>query len=151
MSTPNRLAVEPVASPAAVRLVEAVMSAAAELAPAGTPLTPPGVPVRSGRVHLGRLRAHLPTSGPVTVVAGFATVCWLGGPDECPPDLGRMVYRAETTPDRRGRVVLDRRARAWLAVAAPGEFEAVVMAAPLGGVLVVPTEDYARRSEAVTS
>jgi hypothetical protein len=40
-----------------------------------------------------------------------------------------MVYRAETTPDRRSRVVLDRRARAWLAVATPTEFEAVVMAA----------------------
>jgi hypothetical protein len=151
MSAPDPVAVEPVASPAAVRLVEAVMSASAGLARAGTPLTPPGVPVRSGRVHLGRLRPRVPAGGPVTVVAGFATVCWLGGPDASPPDLGRMVYRAETTPDRRGRVVLDRRARAWLAVATPGEFEAVVMAAPSGGVLVVPVEDYARRAEAVTT
>jgi hypothetical protein len=126
------------------------MSAAAELAPASTTLTPPGVPVRSGRVHLGRLRPHLPAGEPITVVVGFATVCWLGGPSVSPPALGRMVYRTETTPDRRGRVVLDRRARAWLAVETPGEFEAVVMAAPTSGVLVVPTEDYARRAEAVT-
>jgi hypothetical protein len=126
------------------------MSAAAELAPPGTVLMPPGVPVRSGRVHLGRLRPRLPASGPVGVVAGFGTVCWLGGPDATPPDLGRMVYRTEARPDGRGRVVLDRRARAWLAVDTPGEFEAVVMAAPAGGVLVVPTEDYGDRVVAVT-
>jgi hypothetical protein len=125
------------------------MSAAAELAPASATLTPPGVPVRSGRVHLGRLRSHLPAGDSVTVIVGFGTVCWLGGPDVVSPDLGRMVYRAGARPDRRGRVVLDRRARAWLAVETPGEFEAVVIAAPTGGVVVVPIEDYARRVGAV--
>lgn len=121
----------------------------------GTPpvvggLLPPGSPVESGRVHLGRLRSQLPT-GRVTVLVGFASLAWLGDPEvTTPPDLGRMVYRSDVSVDRRGRVVLDRRARAWLAVADPASFDALVMTSPAGGVLVVPVEDFALRVEGVT-
>lgn len=128
------------------------MSAAAELGDAVTPsqvLMPPGSPVRSGRLHVGRLRSRLPVDGPVRVLVGFGSMCWLGGPDDAPPGLGRMVFRAEAPIDRRGRVVLDRRARAWLAVADPAAFDAVVMPAPAGGVLVVPVEGFTGRAEAV--
>jgi hypothetical protein len=114
-------------------------------------LVPAGSPVVSGRVHLGRLRSRLPVDGPVAVLVGFGSLVWLGDPGEVtPPDLGRMAYRSEVTVDRRGRVVLDRRARAWLAVEDPTSFEALVMSAPAGGVLVVPVEDFGRRIEAVT-
>jgi hypothetical protein len=137
---------------AASRFVEAIMSAAAELGDAVVSpqvLVPPGAPVRSGRLHVGRLRSRLPVDGPVRVLVGFGSVCWLGGPHDVPPGLGRMVFRAEAPIDRRGRVVLDRRARAWLAVEDPAAFEAVVMPAPAGGVLVVPVEGFAGRAEAV--
>jgi hypothetical protein len=129
------------------------MSAAAELGDAVVrgplALMPPGAPVSAGRVHVGRLRSRLPALGPVQVVVGFGSVCWLGGPDDRPPSLGRMVYRAEAGIDRRGRLVLDRRGRAWLAVADPGAFEAVVMPAPAGGVLVIPVEGFSGRLHAV--
>lgn len=46
--------------------------------------------------------------------------------------------------------VLDRQARAWLALTDPANFEALVMPTPSGGVLVVPTEGFARRVAAVT-
>ena len=121
----------------------------------GTPavggLVPVGVPVVSGRVHLGRLRSHLPVDGPVVLAAGFGTLVWLGGPGLSEPDgLGSMVYRREVAVDRRGRVVLDRQARAWLAVTDTMAFEALVMPAPGGGVLVIPVDGFARRVEAVT-
>lgn len=121
----------------------------------GTPvlngLLPPGSPVESGRVHLGRLRPQLP-AGRVTVLVGFASLGWLGDPEAAtPPDLGRMVYRSDVSADRRGRVVLDRRARAWLAVADAASFDALVMPSPAGGVLVVPVEDFGRRISEVTS
>lgn len=126
------------------------MSAAAELdAVSRAVLVPPGAPVRSGRVHVGRLRAALPTSGPVRVLAGFGTVAWLGGPDDTPPGLGAMVWRGEAPIDQRGRVVLSRQARAWLAVPDPTAFDAVLMPAPGGGALVVPVENFAGRVEAV--
>jgi hypothetical protein len=123
------------------------VSAAAELdsVPAGPVLVPAGVPVRSGRVHVGRLCAALPRSGRVRVLAGFRTVAWLGGPEDSPPGLGPMPYRGTAEVDGRGRVVLDRQARAWLAVTTPGAFGAVVMPAPGGGLLLVPVEDYAER------
>jgi hypothetical protein len=47
--------------------------------------------------------------------------------------------------------VLDRHVRAWLAVADPGLFDALVMPAVAGGVLVVPVEDFGRRVSGVTS
>jgi hypothetical protein len=62
-----------------------------------------------------------------------------------------MVYRTVVRADRRGRVVLDRQARAWLALPDPAVFEALVMPAPTAGVLVVPVEGFARRVAAVTS
>ena len=123
------------------------MSAAAELdATPRTLLVPPGVPVRSGRVHVGRLRSHLPSSGPV---AGFGTACWLGRTEGEPPGLGAMVFRGEATVDRRGRVVLGRQALAWLAVDDLAAFEAVVMPAQAGALLVIPTEGFAGRAAAV--
>jgi hypothetical protein len=126
------------------------MSAAAELdAAPRVLLVPPGVPVRSGRLHVGRVRGHLPSSGPVAVAAGFGTACWLGGAEEEPPGLGAMVFRGEARIDGRGRVVLGRQALAWLAVGDPAAFEAVVMPAPAGGLLVVPTEGFAGRTGAV--
>jgi hypothetical protein len=118
--------------------------------PAGGGLVPAGVPVVSGRVHLGRLRSHLPADGPLAIVVGFGSLAWLGGPDEAAPDLGRMVYRTVVRADRRGRVVLDRQARAWLALTDPVIFEVLVMPAPAGGVLVVPVDGFARRVAAVT-
>jgi hypothetical protein len=67
----------------------------------------------------------LPLGGLVAVVAGFRTVCWLGESDRSVPDLGRLAYRGVTRVDRRGRVVLDRRVRAWLGVPTPEVFEAL--------------------------
>ena len=52
------------------------MSAAAQLAettPNRTALAPMGIPVRGGRLHLGRLRCLLDADVTVAVVAGFAT------------------------------------------------------------------------------
>jgi hypothetical protein len=146
---------QPADSP--VRLAELLVSAAATLAtppgvPGGAGLAPAGMPVRQGRLHLGRVRRWLPPDGEVVVLAGFGTACWLGSPDVAPPDLGRHVHRSLAVIDTRNRVVLGRRARAWLAVADPAAFEAVTL--PLGwdgeGLLVVPVEDYARRLEVVT-
>jgi hypothetical protein len=110
------------------------------------------MPVRNGRLHLARLREWLPAGDQVVVVTGFASACWLGGPGVQPPGLGDHLYRSVTSVDRRGRVVLDRRSRAWLAVTDPARFEAVALPVmwDCGGVLVVPVEDYGRRFEAVT-
>jgi hypothetical protein len=118
----------------------------------GVGLAPVGVPVRRGRLHLGRLRGWLPEGDRVAVVTGFATVCWLGAVGVEPPGLGRLVFRSVAGVDGRGRVVLDRRSRAWLAVPDPAGFEAVVVPVvwDCGGVLVVPVEGYARRIVAVT-
>ena len=127
------------------------MSAAAELdATPRAVLVPPGAPVRPRRLHVGRLRAYLPSTGPVAVAAGFGTACWLGNPDDEPPGLGAMAFRGEAAVDGRGRVVLGRHALAWLAVADSAAFEAVVMPAPAGGLLVVPVEGFAGRAAAVT-
>lgn len=132
------------------------MSTAATLSSTGPPgaagLVPAGMPVRQGRLHLGRVRRWLPADGEVVVLAGFGTACWLGSLEVAPPDLGRHVHRSLATVDARTRVVLGRRTRAWLAVTDPAAFEAVTL--PWGwdceGLLVVPVEDYARRLEAVT-
>lgn len=126
---------------------EALDSPADGGAAAAAPL---GVPVRAGRLHVARVRQWLPSDGPVAVVAGFASACWLGSPETKAPDLGRLAYRSLTAVDSRGRVVLDRQVRAWLAVADTASFEVAVMPLQPTGVLVVPVEDFARRFEAVT-
>lgn len=126
------------------------MTAASKLIETGpTPaaLAPMGIPIRRGRLHLGRLRMLLDPAQPVAVAAGFATACWLGPVDAVAPDLGRLAYRSETTVDGRGRVVLDLRVRAWLGLADPMCFEVVAVPAGHGGLLVVPIEDFARRWE----
>jgi hypothetical protein len=141
--------------PGTARLAEALMTAAAvELSrPLPSPALPrpAGVQVRSGRLNVGRVRRWLPApDGVVTVLAGFGTAAWLGPHDVPCPRLGRLVCRSDTRIDRRGRVVLGRQVRAWLAVADAMLFEAVLMPVPTGGVLVVPVEGFARRAEAVT-
>jgi hypothetical protein len=139
-------------SPAAgARLAELLMSAAAELAEAPrTDLAPMGIPVRDGRLSLGGLREVLPTDETLEVVAGFATACWIGPPGSRAPDLGRLTYRSRTGIDRRGRVMLDYRARTWLAVADANRFEVVAFPAQEGGIVVMPVEDFARRWEVVS-
>jgi hypothetical protein len=70
---------------------------------------------------------------PVTVVVGFATGRWVGRPDQRPLALGRLSYRAVTRIDQRGRLVLDRRVRVYLAVAVSDDFAVVTLSA-LGAV-----------------
>lgn len=119
--------------------------------PARRALSPAGIPVRRGRLHLGRLRQMLGTAESIAVTAGFATAAWLGPSDATAPDLGRLAYRTETSVDGRGRVVLDLRVRAWLGVEDRMAFEVVAVPAPEGGLLVVPVEDFARRWEVISS
>ena len=59
------------------------------------------------------------------------------------------MWRTTAPFDARGRVVLDRRARAYLAVADPAAFDAVVLAPSGGGLLLVPVEGFDRRVEAL--
>jgi hypothetical protein len=135
------------------RLAELLVSAAAHLVTPGSPraaLTPAGIPIGRGRVHLGRLRSLLDGADALAVVTGFGTAAWLGPRTVAAPNLGRLVYRATTRLDGRGRVVLDARVRNWLAVADPLAFEAVIVPAPSGGVLVVPVDEFARRWEVIT-
>lgn len=69
-----------------------------------------------------------------------------------PPDLGHHVYRSTTELDPRGRLVLDRRSRAWLAVTSPAEFPALAIpTSEQGGLLIVPVQDDGRRLEAVSA
>lgn len=122
------------------------MSAAAELTEAPRPdLAPMGIPVRDGRLSLGRLREVLPGSEPLEVLAAFSTACWIGPTAASAPDLGRLTYRSRTGVDRRGRVMLDYRVRAWLAVEDANRFEVVAFPSEAGGILVMPVEDFARR------
>lgn len=134
------------------------MSAAAALGPEASASIDPqlavvGLPVRSGRVCLGRQREAL---GPgacseVAVVVGFETAAWVGRKDQSPPLLGRLCWHATSTLDGRGRVVLDRRARAYLAVEDPAAFHVVVLRPTGGGLLLVPTESVQRRLQAVAA
>jgi hypothetical protein len=135
------------------RLAEALVTAAAALPPSagGLPLSVPGVPVRNGRFALGRrLRSLLPPAGDdVLVVVGFGTAAWLGPPSSEPPALGELIHRSETSVCPRNRVAISRHARAWLSVENPALFDAVVMPAPGGGVLLIPVESFAERCAAV--
>lgn len=109
-----------------------------------------GVPVRSGRMHLGRLRSLVTADADLVVAAGFGTACWVGESGAGMPNLGRLGYRTTTIVDERGRIVLDRRVRTWLAVEDERAFDAVTIPAPDGGILVVPVEDFARRWEVIS-
>ena len=136
-----------------LRLAELLMNAATRLAepgPARSALAPMGMPVRRGRLHLGRLCRLLDTTGLVAVAAGFATACWIGPRDKPAPNLGRLGYRSETDVDSRGRVVLDLRVRAWLGIDDPLCFDVVAVPAVDGGLLIVPVEEFARRCEVIS-
>jgi hypothetical protein len=133
------------------RLAELLMSAAAELSDvARSGLAPMGIPVRDGRLSLGRLREVVPSREALDVVAGFSTACWIGPPEIRVPDLGRLTYRSRTGVDRRGRMMLDYRVRAWLSVEDAHAFEVVAFPAEAGGILVMPVEDFARRWEVIS-
>jgi hypothetical protein len=127
---------------AATRLTETALPRAA--------LAPMGVPIRRGRLHLGRLRPFLDATGPVAVAAGFASAAWLGPAAASAPNLGALSYRSATRVDTRGRVLLDLRVRAWLGVVDPMCFDVVAVPAAAGGVLVVPIEDFARRWQVIS-
>lgn len=134
-------------------LAELLMSAATALTegPGGASLAPVGLPVRRGRLSLGRLRAAFgPGACPtVDVVAGFGNAVWLGRPGSEAPEMGRLVWRATAALDHRGRVVLDRRARLYLGVADPAAF--VVAALRLAaGLLLVPVDGYDQRVGALS-
>lgn len=127
------------------------MTAAAELsADPRAELAPMGIPVRDGRVALGRLHDTLPRDETLEVVTGFAVASWIGPAGARPPDLGRLKYRSRTGIDRRGRVMLDYRARAWLTVEDSNRFEVVAFPEPAGGIFIVPVEDFARRWEVIS-
>ena len=129
------------------------MTAAERLAGPGAAagsLVPIGVPVRRGRLYLGRLRSMFDISEPLTVAVGFATACWIGARGVAMPDLGRLGYRSTTDVDSRGRVVLDHRVRAWLGVADPLCFDVVIAPAADGGLLIVPVDEFARRWQAIS-
>lgn len=134
-------------------LAALLMSAATKLTgpdPAGGSLVPIGVPVRNGRLYLGRLRTLLDSTEQLVLGVGFATACWIGVPGQAMPELGRLRYRTDIEVDPRGRIVLDRRVRSWLAVDTPMCFDVVTAPAPDGGVLIVPVDDFARRWMAIS-
>ena len=87
----------------------------------------------------------------VAVVVGFQTAAWIGRHDQSPPPLGRLCWHATSTLDGRGRVVLDRRARAYLAVDDPAAFDVVVLRPAGGGLLLVPVDGVERRLQAVAA
>jgi len=62
-----------------------------------------------------------------------------------------LAFRAETWVDGRGRVLLDRRLRSWLAVEDPMDFDVVVVP-DVGdaGLWVVPVEEFERRWKALS-
>ena len=130
-------------------LAELLVTAAAELTAPLPPLpVPDGRPVTRGRVALGRYRAAVAPHGTCTVAVAFATAVWLGPPGAHPPPLPGLVHRDTATVDARGRAVLSRAVRAYLAVADPEAFDAVVVSFG-GGLLLIPCEDFARRQQEV--
>jgi len=62
-----------------------------------------------------------------------------------------LAFHAETWVDGRGRVLLDRRLRSWLAVEDPMDFDVVVVP-DVGdaGLWVVPVEEFERRWKALS-
>ena len=135
------------------QLAELLMIAASTLAepdPSLGSVAPIGIPVQRGRLHLGRLHTLFETGERVVVVVGFATACWLGGRSLPIPKLGRLCYSTETDIDQRGRVVLDRRVRAWLGIDDPMCFDVVTAPTVDGGVVIVPVEGFAKRWKAIS-
>src|SRR3954467_9901313 len=109
-------------------LVQLLMNAAAQLSSLDGPrrsLIPAGIPIRRGRLHLGRLRSLLDGHDRPAVVAGFAAAAWIGPPATTPPQLGRLAYRTDPSIDPRGRLLVDFRVRRWLAVSDTLAFEVV--------------------------
>ena len=139
--------------PDTAELAQLLMNAATHLSSldgAGRQLVPAGIPIRRGRLHLGRLRSCLDGTDTVAVAVGYASAAWVGPRTELAPNLGRLGYRSETRVDERGRLVLDLRVRNWLGVANPLAFEVVVVPASPAGLLVIPVEDFAHRWEVLT-
>ena len=135
------------------QLAELLMIAATHLTepdPAAGSLVPIGVPVRRGRLYLGRLRTHFGPTERLVLGVGFATACWISAPGAAMPELGRLRYTTDIEVDPRGRVVLDRRVRSWLGVEDPMRFDVVTAPSGDGGVLIVPVEDFARRWKAIS-
>ena len=125
------------------------MSAAAELAaPLPSLPTPDGRPVTRGRVALGRYRARVAPDGACTVAVAFGTAAWLGPPGSSPPPLPGLVHRDTAAVDPRGRAVLSRAVRAYLAVTEPEAFDAIVVCCG-DGLLLIPREDFVRRQQEV--
>jgi hypothetical protein len=131
-------------------LARLLMAAASELSedPAAPAPAVLGLPVREGRLALGRLRPLVQRAAdePVAYAVGFGLACWLGPDPAAAPPLGRLWERGSLDVDRRGRVRLHRRVRAFLAVADPSRFDAVPVAVECG-VLLVPVVGFDRRWE----
>jgi len=130
-------------------LVELLVTAAAELTAPLPPLpVPDGRPVTRGRVALGRYRALVAPQGVCAAAVGFNTAAWLGPPGASPPPLPGLHHSDTAAVDPRGRVVLSRAVRAYLAVEDVEAFDAVVVG--IGdGLLLIPCEDFARRQQEV--
>lgn len=113
----------------------------------GGPVLHAAVPVRRGRVSLGRLGPSVAPSRPADVhlVAGLRSACWIGPPDARPPELGRLCHQTTATIDTRWRLSLDRHVRGYLGVVDPLDFDVVLVSLPTGGVLLVPVEDLEER------
>lgn len=141
---------------ASAHVAELLVNAAAALTAAAdltTAMTPLGVPVRRGRVALGRAR-HLLTDPadpavPVAVAVGFGTAAWLGAATAAAPSFGRLAHRETTTLDARGRLRLSARVRLWLRLPDPDDFALLLVPAPSGGVFAVPVDDLTARWAAV--
>ena len=130
-------------------LAELLVTAAAELTAPLPPLpVPDGRPVTRGRVALGRYRDLVAPDGVCTAVVAFATAVWLGPPAASPPPLPGLVHRDTAAVDARGRAVLSRAVRAYLAVTDPEAFDVIVVGSG-DGVLLLPCKDFARRQQEV--
>ncbi|MCU1395305.1 MAG: hypothetical protein JWM34_3733 [Ilumatobacteraceae bacterium] len=136
------------------QLAELIMIAGSKLADedrVSGALVPTGIPVRRGRLYLGRLRTLLDSSERPSLGVRFATACWIGPAGGSMPNLGQLRYAATIDVDPRGRLVLDRRVRSWLAVDTPMCFDVITAPASEGGVLVVPVDGFAQRWQAISS
>jgi len=85
-------------------LAELLMIAATHLTepdPAAGSLAPIGVPVRRGRLYLGRLRTHFGPTERLVLGVGFATAWWIRSPGTAMLELGRLRYSTELSRRRR--------------------------------------------------